>query len=34
VPQVERPKQTHAALAAFLSEAPDAPPSPRSREDR
>lgn len=23
VPQVERPKQTHAALAAFLSEAPD-----------
>jgi pimeloyl-ACP methyl ester carboxylesterase len=34
VPQVERPKQTHAALAVFLSEAPDAPPSPRSREDR
>jgi pimeloyl-ACP methyl ester carboxylesterase len=23
VPQIERPKQTHAALAAFLSEAPD-----------
>jgi pimeloyl-ACP methyl ester carboxylesterase len=25
VPQVERPKQTHAALAAFLSELPDEP---------
>ncbi len=31
VPQVEDPKRTHAALAAFLSDAADDPPSPQSR---
>ena len=34
VPQVERPKQTHAALAAFLSGLPDESISVEARQDR